>query len=73
MVQRARLARGVHPLMPNNKVHDDAAMTCGSCRMLDMHGGAGRTYYKYRLIGGHSIATDVRLQWPGCEQWKGHT
>lgn len=67
--QRARAARGLHPMGMLLK-GGDGGETCGGCTHLRRNSWS-RVYLKCDLIpptGGPG--TDIRAKWPACDKWE---
>lgn len=68
-----RLAAGLHPF--GVALREPAGATCGDCVHRVLHTHNCRNYWKCPVVGGltRGAATDLRLKWPACTQFKGAT
>lgn len=64
----ARIKRGIHPFggpLANN------GKTCGDCAFVLAHSQSRNRYFKCSQFGvTRGPATDLRLSWPACAQFK---
>ena len=63
-IHKDRVARGLHPMglpLAGN------GETCGSCANIVQN---RCKYYKCRLHNTAGPATDIRMKWPACSEWK---
>lgn len=64
---KALLERGVHPVTRLALAGD--GHTCGDCAN-HVARSFSKTYHKCRLNETAGPATDIRVSWPACTQWK---
>lgn len=64
--QRTNVRIGLHPM--GHKLAENGHH-CGDCGHMKRR-NMGGTYIKCDLNDTHGPATDIRLSWPACSQWK---
>lgn len=67
---RTLLDAGIHPA---TRQPVDRTKTCGTCAHATRTHHSSRPYWKcdlHRLGTSRSVASDIRVSWPGCALWE---